>query len=371
MSSKLFTPWSLGSLNLTNRIVVPPMCMYMCKDGKMGPFHAMHVGSLATSGAGLVILEAAGVVPEGRITPNCVGLWDDDCAASYKAILDGVRTYAPDVPITIQLNHAGRKGSAYAPAAQERDGKSGRVPPSEGGWEPVGPSAIAHGAQHQPPRELTTAEVQQIVQDFVAATRRADALGLEGVELHFAHGYLVHQFLSPLSNQRTDQYGGSEENRERLALELYEACRAVLSPSKPLWVRVSATDWMEGGWDVTRTINLCHKLKALGCPAIHVSSGGLVEEQKIPIGPGYQVRLARQVREATGLPTIAVGMITDPLQAELVLQEGSADAIAVARGLLFNPHWPYEAARVLDGKVAAPPSYWRGTLFPYRSIYKK
>lgn len=371
---KLFEPYAIGQLQLRNRIVVPPLCMYCATDGKMGAFHHMHVGSLATSGAGLVIIEATAVRPEGRISPACCGIWDDETAAAMKAVLDEVRVYSK-TPIAIQLAHAGRKASDRRPF----DPDEGHLNPGEkdrwgqAGWQPVAPSAIPFDAADHPPVSLSKEEIAEIVKAFADAAVRADKIGLDGVELHFAHGYLACEFLSPLSNKRTDEYGGILENRMRMPLEVFQAVRAAFPKEKPVWVRISATEWMdaEGGWNLDDSIALCRELKELGCDAVHVSSGGNSIEQKIPVSVGYQLPFAKAIKEAVGINVIGVGMLTEPGEAEAALATGAADAIAIGRQLLFNPHWPYEAAHKLGATVEAPPQYWSSEPSPKLKIFAK
>lgn len=366
----LFSPWRLGPLELKNRIVIEPMCMYAATDGKMGPFHHMHVGNMASSGAGLVVLEATAVQPNGRISPCCCGLWSDETAQAMKVVLDEVRHYSK-TPIAIQLAHAGRKASTVEEVSQTA--KPGtQIPPSDPrGWQTVAPSPIPYNPANLPPHELTKEEIKQLAEDFAAAAKRADAIGLDGIQMHFAHGYLMHEFLSPLSNHRTDEYGGSLENRMRAPLEVFKAVRAVWPKTKALWVRISVTDWAEGGWDVEQSIELCKRLKELGCDAIDASSAALTMDQKVPVHMGYQLPLAKAIREGADIPTIAVGLITEPGQAEVVLATGVADAIGVARQILFNPHWPYEAAHQLGAKVEVPPQYWRGEPAPRADIFTR
>jgi 2,4-dienoyl-CoA reductase-like NADH-dependent reductase (Old Yellow Enzyme family) len=368
----LFQPYAIGPLQLRNRIVIPPLCMYCATDGKMGAFHHMHVGSMATSGAGLVILEATAVRPEGRISPSCCGIWDDETAGAIKAVLDGVRTYSK-TPIAIQLAHAGRKASTRRSFERNR----GQIKPGETdsrgnvGWQTVAPSTVPFDSADHPPVSLSKADIADIVKAFADAAVRADKIGLDGIELHFAHGYLACEFLSPLSNKRTDEYGGCLENRMRMPLEVFQAVRAVFPKEKPLWVRISATEWMdaEGGWTLDDSIAFCKRLKELGCDAIHVSSGGNSIDQKIEGRVGYQLPFAKAIKEATGINVIGVGMLTEPGEAEAALVAGAADAIAIGRQLLFNPHWPYEAAHKLGATVDAPPQYWTSEPTPKQHIF--
>ena len=363
MSSPLFSSFQLGQLALANRIVVSPMCQYSAEEGNATAWHRVHLGQLAQSGAGLLIIEATAVEAIGRITPGCLGLYSDANERALAAVLEDVRGFG-DIAIGIQLGHAGRKASSARPW----DGGQ-LLPPEQGGWQTVAPSALPHGAHEAAPQQLDAAGLARIRDAFVASARRAARLGLQAVELHCAHGYLLHEFLSPLANQRTDAYGGSLENRMRFALDVFDAVRAVLPAHIPLGVRVSATDWVDGGWDLEQTLALAAALKTRGCAWIDVSSGGVSPQQQIPIGPGYQVPLARAVRQATGLPTMAVGLITEPRQAEAIVQDGSADLVALARALLWNPRWPWHAAAALQATVTVPPQYWRSEPREARGVF--
>lgn len=354
MSSPLFSPLSLRQLTLANRIVIAPMCMYAATDGKVGDFHTMHVGPLAQSGAGLFILEATAVAPEGRITPFCPGLWDDACAAAWAPVLAAVRRHSA-MPLAIQLAHAGRKASCDAPWLGR-----GQLAPAAGGWQTLAPSAQPFAANELPPQALDDAGLARIRDAFAAAARRADALGIDAIEIHAAHGYLLHEFLSPLTNQRSDAWGGTLARRLRFPLEVFDAVRAAWPAEKPLGVRVSATDWVDGGWEIEQTLALAKELQARGCDFLHVSSGGLSPAQQLAPTPGYQLPFARRVKAETGLTTIGVGLITDPHQAEAALNDGDADLVALARGILWNPRWPWHAAAALGAQVDAPPQYWRG-----------
>ncbi|MDH4215603.1 MAG: NADH:flavin oxidoreductase/NADH oxidase [Gallionella sp.] len=354
MTSPLFAPLQLRQLVLPNRIVIAPMCQYSSQDGNMGDWHVMHLGNLSHSGAGLLIIEATGVAPEGRITPNCPGLWSDDNEAAFARVLKAVRQYSA-MPIAIQLAHAGRKASCAVPW---QGGK--QLSQQAGGWVTVAPSATPFSASDAAPLALDEAGMQRVRDAFVKSARRADRLGIDAIELHAAHGYLLHQFLSPLTNARTDSYGGSLENRMKYPLEIFAAIRAVWPEHKPLGIRVSATDWIEGGWDLEQTVVLAAELKAVGCDYIHVSSGGLSPKQQMPAAPGFQVPFARRIKQDTGLTTIAVGLITEAKQAEAIVREGSADLVALARGMLYNPRWPWHAAAELGAQISAPPQYWRG-----------
>jgi len=354
--STLFSPFSLpsprGGLALSNRIVVAPMCQYAAVNGQATDWHLAHWAQLLNSGAALLTLEATAVLPEGRITPSCLGLWDDATAHALGDYLHRARALAPHAAICIQLAHAGRKASSAVPWQG-----GALLSPAAGGWQTVAPSALPHLPGEAAPHALTEAGLDTVCQAFVDAARRADGLGIEAIEIHAAHGYLLHQFLSPLANQRTDSYGGTLENRLRFPLRVFAALRQAFRGV--LGIRISATDWAEGGWDLPQSLVLAERLKALGCDFIHVSTGGLSAQQKIPLAPGYQVEFARAIRAATGLPTTAVGLITDAAQAEAILNAGDADLIALARGLLYQPRWPWAAAAALGGSVAAHPAYWR------------
>jgi 2,4-dienoyl-CoA reductase-like NADH-dependent reductase (Old Yellow Enzyme family) len=354
--SLLFTPLTLpaprGGLTLPNRMVVAPMCQYAAKNGEATDWHLMHWGNLLNSGAALFTIEATAVLPEGRITPSCLGLWDARTEDRLAGTLQRARALAPHTPVCIQLAHAGRKASSALPwqGGQLLDA-------AHGGWQPVGPSALAQLPSEAPPQAMDGAELERVCAAFVEAARRADAMGIEAIELHGAHGYLLHEFLSPLSNQREDSYGGSLENRMRYPLEVFAAVRAAFSGV--LGMRISASDWVEGGLDIEQSTAFAQRLKAQGCDFIHVSSGGVSPQQKIALGPNYQVPFARQIRAASGLVTTAVGLITEAQQAEDILQAGDADLIALARAFLYQPRWGWQAAVALGGTVQANPAYWR------------
>ncbi len=352
--SSLFSPLSLGSLSLSNRIIVAPMCQYSADNGKATDWHLMHLGNMALSGAGLLILEASAVEAQGRITYADLGLYNDDTEAALARTLKSVRRYS-DIPIGIQLAHAGRKASSRRPW----DGGGPIAPGQPNGWQTVAPSAVPFHEDGPAPEALDETGIERIIVGFVDSARRAVRLGLQLIELHAAHGYLLHQFLSPLSNQREDRYGGSLENRMRLALEVFESVREVVPAEIPVGVRISASDWVEGGWDLGQSVTLALALDSLGCDYIHVSSGGLAPEQQIAVGPGYQVPFSETIRSAVKMPVMAVGLISEPEQAEAILAEGKADAIALARGMLYDPRWPWHAAAKLGAKVVAPPQYLR------------
>ncbi len=362
--STLFTPFTLGGVTLANRIVVAPMCQYSADEGRATAWHMMHLGGLASSGAAAVIIEATAVEPAGRITHGCLGLWDDATEAALRPVVDAVRRYTK-TRLMIQIAHAGRKASSEPPW---RGGQL--IALANGGWQPVAPSVLPHKADETPPAALDAAGLRRVRDAFVDTARRAMRLGLEGIELHLAHGYLLHEFLSPISNQRSDEYGGSFVNRTRFPLEVFDAVRAVVPAGTPLGVKVSATDWVDGGWDVAQTIELAQTLKRRGLDWIDVSSGGVSMQQKIPLGPGYQVPLAQAVKEATGLATIAVGLITEPAQAEEIVASGKADLVALARGMLYDPRWGWHAAAALGGQVDAPPQYWRAPPRAHANLFK-
>lgn len=352
--SRLFEPLTLGDLHLDNRIIVAPMCQYSAEAGSATDWHVMHLGQMAISGAGLLILEATGVSPEARITHGDLGLYSDENEAAIAKVLASLRVHS-DIPVAIQLGHAGRKASCALPWLGGH-----QIDPTDPlGWQTVAPSSAAHNANDNPPRPLDDAGLQKVRDDFVAAAVRAVRIGIEGIELHAAHGYLLHQFLSPLANKRMDEYGGSLENRLRFPLEVFDAVREALPEDVPVWVRVSASDWVEGGWDIDGTIAFAKALQERGCAAIHVSSGGVSNEQQITIKPGYQVHFAEAVTREIDIPVIAVGLITEAKQAEEIISSGKADAIALARAILYDPRWPWHAAAELGASVAAPPQYWR------------
>ncbi len=353
-SPRLFQPLTVGGLSMANRIVIAPMCQYSAVDGCMTDWHRVHLGQLALSGAALLTLEASAVLPEGRISPADVGLYDDATEAAMAATLATVR-HCSDMPIAIQLAHAGRKASTEVPW---RGGA--QLPPGDArGWRTVAPSALAFHAGDDAPRALEREDMVAIRDAFADASRRAARIGIDAVQIHAAHGYLLHQFLSPLSNRRDDDWGGSLEKRMRFPLEVFEAVRGAFPADRPVTVRLSGTDWVEGGWDVEQTLAFSRELEARGCSAIHVSSGGLHRDQAIPVGPGYQVPLARAVKQAVGIPVVAVGLITDYDHAEAIVANGDADLVALARGMLYDPRWPWHAAAHLGASVKAPPQYLR------------
>ncbi|MFC0254114.1 NADH:flavin oxidoreductase/NADH oxidase [Massilia consociata] len=364
MNSMLFSPVTLGPLQLSNRIAIAPMCQYSAVDGLPTDWHTIHLGNLALSGAGLLIIEATAVTPEGRISYADLGLWSDDHADALQPVIRAMRRYSP-IKIAVQLAHAGRKASTDVPW----DGGAQIAPGQPCGWQTVAPSALAHAEGEAPPLALDTEGLARIRGGFVDAARRAHALGLDAIELHGAHGYLMHQFLSPLSNTRDDDYGGSLENRMRFPLEIFEAVRASVPQEMAVGMRISATDWVEGGWDLEQSVRLAHALKERGCDFIHVSTGGLSPLQTIPVGPGYQIDFAERIKRETAMPTIGVGLITEAKQAESILQQGQADMIGLARAMLYDPRWPWHAAAELGDQVFAPPQYWRSQPRQYKELF--
>jgi len=352
----LFQPLVLRALTLANRVVVSPMCQYSAHEGCATDWQLMHLGQFSVGGHGLLIMEMTNVEARGRITPGCMGLYDDACEAALARVVGFVERYG-NTPIAIQLAHAGRKASSAPPWEGRR-----KLGPEEGGWEAVAPSAVDGGDGDDPlPRALEADEIDALVASFAASAERARRLGFAAIELHAAHGYLLHQFLSPLANRRTDRYGGSLENRMRFPLAVFDAVRAVWPDDRPLGVRVSATDWADGGWDMEGTLAFTAELERRGCDWMDVSSGGLVKHQQIRVEPGYQVPFARRVKAATSMAVMTVGMITEPRQAEQIVAGGDADLVALARGMLYDPRWTWHAAQALGAAEQAryPNQYLR------------
>jgi NADPH2 dehydrogenase len=343
--------------------MVAPMCQYSAVNGEANDWHFTHINTLALSGAAIFCIEATGVEAIGRITPGCLGLYNDATEAALKPIVASVRKHSKTAVI-MQLAHAGRKASSHTPW----DGGQ-LIPVSEGGWRAEGPSAVPHKEGEAPPLALDATGLKRVRDAFVATAKRAERLGLDGLELHCAHGYLLHQFLSPISNRRTDQYGGALENRMRYPLEVFEAVRAAFPSEKPVGIKVSATDWVEGGWDLAQTVELARELKKRGVDWVDASSGGVSPQQKIPLGPGYQVPFAQAIKEATGVTTMAVGLITEPKQAEDIVASGKADMVALARAMLYDPRWGWHAAAELGGQVEAPPQYWRSQPSTQKALF--
>lgn len=352
MRTQLFSPYEIGGMKLKNRISVPPMCMYQATDGLPNIWHTVHYGKLAGSGAALICIEATAVCPEGRITPQDLGLWNNAQTEAMGELVEAMRRIDPEAKIIIQLSHAGRKASCQPGGIN--------IDPADGGWELSAPSAIALSESHRTPHEMTIDEINQMIERFALSALRAQQAGFDGIELHCAHGYLMHQFLSPISNHRTDRFGGSLENRMRFPLMVFEAIKQA-APSLTVGVRVSATDWIDGGWNEEDNLVFLAELQKLGCQFVDVSAGGLAPEQKIQVQYGYQLSYARRVKEQTGLPTLCCGLIKYSAQAETILVQGTADMVDVGRAILLNPHWPWQAALELnDQSVEFPRSYQRG-----------
>jgi 2,4-dienoyl-CoA reductase-like NADH-dependent reductase (Old Yellow Enzyme family) len=349
---RLFESWRLRELEFKNRVAVSPMCQYSAKDGHVGHWHLVHLGSRAVGGAALVMAEATGVQAIGRISPEDTGIYLDSHGDVWKPIVEFVQSQGAIAGI--QLAHAGRKGSTAAPW---KGGKA--VALADGGWVPVGPSAVPFAPDYPMPRELSIAEIDQIVADFVKAAQRALRAGFQVAEVHAAHGYLLHEFYSPLCNFRKDEYGGSLENRIRLAVRVAEAVREAWPAKWPVFVRISATDWKEGGWDLAQSIELCRKLKSVGVDLVDVSSGGAVADARIPVAPGYQLKFAEAIRRESGIATGSVGMITDAIQADSVVVSEQADMVFLAREMLRDPYWPRRAAQELGTKIKGPVQYER------------
>lgn len=353
--STLFSPITLGALKLANRIVIPPMDQYSADEGCPTHWHSMHYGHLAVSGAGLLIVEATAVEPEGRISPGDMGLWSDEHEELHSRMLAAIGTFS-SIPVAIQLGHAGRKGSTNRPW----EGRAS-LGPQNGGWSVCAPSALPFDPSSPMPAALTATDIDRLVASFVTSAQRALRAGYKAIELHAAHGYLMHEFLSPLSNRRKDEYGGSLENRMRFPLRVFAAVRKALPASMPVGMRVSGTDFTPGGWDVAECAVLAQELEKAGAAFIHVSGGGLSPDQQISLAPGYQVYLAQAIKQAvTSLPVIAVGLITEPELASGIIVSGQADMVAVGRAMLYDPRWPWHAAAALGASIAdAPKQYLR------------
>ncbi|MBI4292971.1 MAG: NADH:flavin oxidoreductase/NADH oxidase [Betaproteobacteria bacterium] len=366
MASTLFSPIAFRGLTLPNRIVVSPMCQYSSDNGSATDWHLMHLGSFSLGAAALVMTEMTNVNPVARISPRCAGLWCDDNEAALKRVIDFCRRYGV-AKLGLQIAHAGRKGSTQTPA---QGGKP--LTPEQGGWRTEAPSAIPYAPDWPVPEALTRQRIKVLIGEWVAAVRRAERIGYDLIEIHGGHGYLVHQFLSPISNRRDDEYGGSLENRMRFALELFAAMRAVWPADKPMGIRVSATDWVDGGWTPEETVVLARELKRLGCDYMDVSSGGLDPHQKIPLSAGYQVPFGEKVRREAGIATMSVGLITEPKHAEEIVASGKADMIVIGRGAMWNPRWAWHAAEDLGEETAYAPSMiachpkFRPQVFPRR-----
>ena len=348
----LFEPLQLRELTLRNRIVVSPMCQYSCHEGFANDWHFVHLASRAVGGAALVFTEATAVTADGRISPEDLGIWDDVQAGAFERIARFVK--GEGAAFGMQLAHAGRKASTKRPWEG-----TGAVQPDEGGWEPVGPTTTPFADSYPVPRMMTREDIAEVVDAFRKAADRARWVGFDVVEVHAAHGYLIHEFLSPLSNTRTDEYGGSFENRIRLCLEVVTAVRDIWPENLPVFVRISSTDWIEGGWDIEQSVELARRLGAIGVDLVDCSSGGNAPQAKIPVGPGYQVPFAERVKRDAAIATGAVGMITDPAQADAIVRSGQADVVIMARELLRDPYWPLRAARELGHQIAWPAQYLR------------
>ena len=353
MTSTLFSPIELRGLRLPNRIVVSPMCQYMSVDGSAGDWHLMHLGQFSMGAAGLVITEATHVSAVGRISRRCLGLYSDENESTIKHVVDFCRRHGV-AKLGIQLAHAGRKGSAHTPF---EGGKA--LAPDEGAWTTVAPSALPYGPGWHVPQALTKEGMREVKQQFVHAAKRAVRIGFDLAELHAAHGYLLHEFLSPISNQRDDEYGGSLENRMRFPLEVFDAVRAVWPKERPLGARVSATDWIDGGWTPEETVVFAKAMKARGCDFFDVSSGALDPRQQIPMAPGYNVPFAEKVKKETGIAVMSVGMISRARQAEDIVAGGKADMVAIARAMMDDPRWAWHAARELGAETPYAPNYVR------------
>ena len=362
--SVLFSPQTLRGLSVSNRIVVAPMCQYSGEEGHATSWHDVHLGTLALSGAGMVTIEATAVTPDGRITPRDIGLWDDATEAALARTLAAVRGVSK-AAIAMQISHAGRKASSHVPW------EGGQlIPPGEGGWTTFAPSALAQKEDEAAPVALDEAGLVRIRDAFAATARRAARLGVDAIEVHAAHGYLLHQFLSPIANRREDAYGGSLENRMRFPLEVFEAVRASFPAERPVGIRISASDWLPEGWDVEQSISFVAALKQRGLDWVSVSSGGISPLQKIKLGPNYQVPFAQAIKAATGVPTMTAGLITEPRQAEDIIAAEQADFVAIARGMLFDPRWGWHAAAVLGASVEAPPQYWRAAPHEHKELFR-
>lgn len=363
--STLFTPIRIRNLEIENRIVIAPMCQYSAEQGCMTDWHTLHLGQLAQSGAGLLTIEATAVSPEGRITFADVGLYDDKSEQAMARVLASIRKWST-IPVAIQLAHAGRKASTHKPWD-----KQGQIPPDrENGWQTLAPSALPYSHGYTPPVALDSNGLAEIRNQFAAAAKRAARLNIDLIQIHAAHGYLLHQFLSPLTNHRTDNYGGSLENRAKFPLEIFDAVRAAFPADKPVSVRISATDWVDGGFNIEEAVAFSKMLEARGVDVIHVSSGGLHPEQQINVYPGYQVPLARAVKSAVSIPVVAVGLISAPQHAESVVASGDADFIAIARTALYDPRWPWHAAAALGAQVRAAEQYLRCQPHTLKDLFK-
>ncbi|HTH99229.1 MAG TPA: NADH:flavin oxidoreductase/NADH oxidase [Stellaceae bacterium] len=364
MTSQLFTPVTFGGLTLENRIVIAPMCQYSADEGSATDWHMIHLGHLALSGAGMMILEATAVSPGGRISPDDLGLYSDANEAALSRVLTSLRRHS-GIKIGIQLCHAGRKASVKSPW----EGGAQIAPDAPRGWRAVGPSAIPMRPGEVPPTALDQTGIDKVLADFAAAAERAGRLGFDAIEIHGAHGYLTHSFLSPISNRREDAYGGSLENRMRFALQVFETVRRAFPAERPVGMRISASDWLVGGWSIEDSVALAAELKRRGIAYIHASSGGISPDAKIPSEAGYQVPFAERIKRETGVTTIAVGLITEPEHAEAIIGRGQADMVAMARAMLYDPRWPWHAAARLGARVKAPSQYLRCQPREFKNLF--
>jgi len=366
--SKLFSSFHLpapdGGITLENRMIVAPMCQYAATDGLANDWHLTHWTNLFNSGAAAFIIEATAVMPSGRITPKCLGIWNDACELAISDRLKRARALSPEIVVGMQLGHAGRKASSHVPW----EGGALISPDQPNGWQTFAPSAVPHLESEPAPIELSLEQLEEIKHAFVQAAQRAERAGVDFIEIHAAHGYLLHEFLSPIANHRTDNYGGELQNRMRFPLEVVAAVRNVYKGV--LGIRISASDWAQGGFHPEEAVVFSNQLKASDISYIHVSSGGVAANQQIALGPNYQVPFAISIKEQTGLPTIAVGLITDPHQAEAILEEGQADLIAFARAFMYKPRWGWEAAAALGGQVQASAQYFRCLPREHQSVFK-
>jgi 2,4-dienoyl-CoA reductase-like NADH-dependent reductase (Old Yellow Enzyme family) len=362
---RLFTPLKVRNLELENRITISPMCQYSAENGCMTDWHMIHLGQLALSGAGLLTIEATAVVPEGRISYGDVGLYDDATETAMRRVLDGIRRWS-GMPIAIQLAHAGRKASTDLPW----NGGGQISPDRENGWQTEAPSSVPFKPEEVAPAALDKKRMAFIRDAFAASAARAARTGIDAVQIHAAHGYLLHSFLSPLTNLRTDEYGGSLENRMRFPLEVFDAVRAAFPDDRPVTIRVSATDWLDGGWDLEQTIEFAKAIEQRGCDAINVSSGGLHVDQKIAVSPSYQVPFARAIKAAVKMPVVAVGLIIEPVQAEAIVATGDADLVGIARAALYDPRWPWHAAAALGAQVSAAKQYRRSQPSQLKELFR-
>jgi len=363
----LFQPLSLRKLHLDNRVIVSPMCQYSAVNGDAQPWHQVHLGQFAMAAAGMLILEATAVEAIGRITPACLGLYNDDNEAALQSTLEVIHGLNPNhrVPVCLQLAHAGRKASSQVPWEGGQ-----QIPVERGGWNAVAPSAIPHVPQETEPEALSSDDLTALTEAFVAAAVRADRLQIDALEIHAAHGYLLHQFLSPIANRRADLYGGTLENRMRFPLEVIKAVREVWPQGKPVGVRLSACDWdVASDWNISEAIEFATACEDLGIDWIDVSSGGVSHAQKIVLKPGYQVHFAEAIKGAVSIPVMAVGLITEADQAEEIVASEKADMVALARAFLYNPHWVWHAAARLGATVTAPPQYWRSEPHGVKGLY--